>query len=329
MTSILVAPDSFKGTFSAVEVAAHISAGIREQGLTAVECPLADGGEGTLEVLLHALQGVSKFESVQGPFGQNVDARWGWVAKQRLAIIEVAQVCGLQFSGLTPTDALVATTAGVGELLIAAAALGAKRIVVATGGSATTDAGLGAVDSLKGREDSLAGIRIEVLSDVTVNFEDAATLFAPQKGADPATVGLLSERLDRTADLYAKSYGRDPRHLAQTGAAGGLSGALWAALGATLFSGSDYILDLVGFDERARSADAVVLGEGRLDSQSFLGKIVGVAASRVHDRPVFAVVGSTSLDAEQTNALGLSRVWVASTASELFKSGKGVSAFLH
>ncbi|MDE0975211.1 MAG: glycerate kinase [Candidatus Nanopelagicales bacterium] len=117
--------------------------------------------------------------------------------------------------------------------------------------------------------------------------------------------------------------------MAQTGAAGGLSGALWVALGATLFSGADYILDLVGFDERARSVDAVVLGEGKLDSQSFLGKIVGVAANRVDGRPVLGIVGSTSIDAEESAALGLSRVWVASTPSELRNSGNNVSKFLH
>lgn len=327
MTSILVAPDSFKGTFSSVQVARYISAGIRAEGCNAIECPLADGGEGTLDVLLLALNGEQLTQSVRGPLGEQVVARWGWVAEQRLAIIEVAQVCGLHLSGRTPCDALRASTEGVGELLIAAAESGAERIVVAAGGSATTDGGLGAIDSLKGREEVFAGISIEVLSDVTVNFEDAATVFAPQKGADPATVQLLSERLDHVADLYVKRFGRDPRGLAQTGAAGGLSGALWSALGATLFSGADYILDLVGFDELARSADAVVLGEGKLDAQSFLGKIVGVAASRVHDRPVFAVVGSTSLKVEESAALGLSRVWVASTLSELREAGKNINQF--
>ncbi len=329
MNSILVAPDSFKGTFSSAEVSRYISAGIRAEGLTAIECPLADGGEGTLDVLLLALKGERQFQSVHGPLGQQVVARWGWVAEQRLAIIEVAQVCGLQFSGRTPIDAIRASTQGVGELLITAAAFGAERIVVATGGSATTDGGQGAIGPLKGNEEALAGISIEVLSDVTVNFEDAATIFAPQKGADPATVDLLSERLDDVADLYVKRYGRDPRGLAQTGSAGGLSGALWVALGASLFSGADYILDLVGFDERARSADAVVLGEGKLDSQSFRGKIVGVAVSRVDGRPVLGIVGSTLIDAEESAALGLSRVWVASTPSELRNSGSNVSTFLH
>ena len=329
MNSILVAPDSFKGTFSSVEVSQYISAGIRAEGLTAIECPLADGGEGTLDVLLLALKGEQHSQAVHGPLGQQVVARWGWVAEQRLAIIEVAQVCGLQFSGRTPTDAIRASTQGVGELLITAAEFGAERIVVATGGSATTDGGQGAIDSLKGNEKALAGISVEVLSDVTVNFEDAATIFAPQKGADPTTVDLLNKRLEDVADLYVKKYGRDPRGLAQTGAAGGLSGALWVALGATLFCGADYILDLVGFDERARSVDAVVLGEGKLDSQSFLGKIVGVAANRVDGRPVLGIVGSTSIDAEESAALGLSRVWVASTPSELRNSGNNVSKFLH
>jgi glycerate kinase len=218
--SILVAPDSFKGTFSSVQVAQYISAGIREEGLTAIECPLADGGEGTLDVLLLALKGEEHFQSVHGPFGKEVDARWGWVAEQRLAIIEVAQACGLHLSGGNPTDALHASTVGVGELVITASKFGAEKIIVATGGSATTDGGQGAIDALQGYEEVLAGISIEVLSDVTVKFEDAAKVFAPQKGADPATVELLNKRLDSVADLYVNRYGRDPRGLAQTGAAG-------------------------------------------------------------------------------------------------------------
>jgi glycerate kinase len=328
VTTILVAPDSFKGTFSSVEVAQYIAAGIRQEGLTAIECPLADGGEGTLDVLLLALKGEEQFQSVQGPLGHQVIARWGWVAEQRLAIIEVAQACGLQLSDGNPTDALHASTVGVGELVVAAATFGAEKIIVATGGSATTDGGQGAIDALQGNEHVLDGIVIEVLSDVTVKFEDAAKVFAPQKGADPATVEILNKRLDSVADLYVNRYGRDPRGLAQTGAAGGLSGALWAALGAQLFSGADYVLDLVGFDELANTADVVVLGEGRLDAQSFLGKIVGVAAHRVHDRPVLAVVGSTSLDLAESNALGLSHAWVASSADELRDGGKAVSRWL-
>lgn len=328
MTSILVAPDSFKGTFSSVQVAQYVAAGIRDEGLRAIECPLADGGEGTLDVLLSALSGEQRFHFVQGPLGRKVVARWGWVAEQRMAIIEVAQACGLHLSGVTPTDAVRASSAGVGELMIAAVAAGAETIIVATGGSATTDGGQGAIDSLQGREEVLAGISIEVLSDVSVKFEDAATVFAPQKGADPVTVELLTKQLDHVAERYAKRYGRDPRGLAQTGAAGGLSGALWACLGASLFSGADYVLDLVGFDDLAKTADAVVLGEGKLDSQSFLGKIVGVAASRVHGHPVLAVVGSTSLGPAESTDLGLANVWVATNPSELHTIGKTLSQWL-
>ena len=328
MSAVLVAPDSFKGTFSSVQVAQFISAGIRDEGLTAIECPLADGGEGTLDVLMLALNGEQQFESVHGPLGQKIVARWGWVAEQKLAIIEVAEACGLHLSGRNPTEAAQASTSGVGELLIAAAAFGAQKIVVATGGSATTDGGQGAIDALQGHQEALAGISIEVLSDVTVKFEDAAKVFAPQKGADRGTVVLLDSRLDHIAELYAKRYGRDPRGVPQTGAAGGLSGALWAALDANLHSGAGYILKLAKFDEVAHSADAVVLGEGKLDSQSFLGKIVGVAASQVQDRPVLAIVGSTSLTPKECTALGLSRVWVASNPGELRTAGEMVSRWI-
>jgi glycerate kinase len=326
--TILVAPDSFKGTFSSAQVAEYISAGIREEGLTAVECPLADGGEGTLDVLLLALQGEPKFQSVQGPFDQQVLARWGWVPDQRLAIIEVAQVCGLNLSGCTPNDSFRASTVGVGELIISAAKLGATKIIVATGGSATTDGGQGAIDALQGSEKELARTTLEVLCDVTVPFEDAAKVFGPQKGADPATVDLLNQRLNSVAIDYATRFGRDPRGIPHTGAAGGLSGALWSALGANLFSGADYVLDLVRFDELANSADAVLLGEGKLDSQSFLGKIVGVAASRVHDRPVIAVVGSTSLEALEIARLGVAHISIATNPGKLHESGRILSQWL-
>jgi glycerate kinase len=328
VTTILVAPDSFKGTFSSVQVAQYIAAGIREAGVTPIECPLADGGEGTLDVLLLALNGEERFQSVHGPLGQKVVARWGWVAEQRLAIIEIAQACGLHQSGGNPADALRASTVGVGELVIAAVEFGAEKIIVATGGSATTDGGQGAIDALQSHEEALAGISIEVLSDVTVKFEDAAKVFGPQKGADLATVDLLHKRLDQVAEHYLERYGRDPRGLTQTGAAGGLSGALWAAFRAELFSGADYVLNLVGFDELANKADAVVLGEGKLDPQSFLGKIVGVAARRVHDRQVFAVVGSSALDRAESSALGLSHIWVASNPSELHDSGKDLGLLI-
>jgi glycerate 2-kinase len=328
VTTILVAPDSFKGTFTSVQVAQYISAGIREEGLTAIECPLADGGEGTLDVLVHALKGEQKSQSVHGPFGQEVIARWGWVAKQRLAIIEVAQVCGLHFSGCTPIDSIRASTVGVGELIISAVVFGAKKIIVATGGSATTDGGQGAIDALLGAEETLTDVIVEVLSDVTVTFENAANVFAPQKGADPATVHLLNQRLESLANDYAYRFGRDPRGIPQTGAAGGLSGALWAAFGAELFSGADYVLNLVGFDELATHADAVLLGEGRLDEQSFLGKIVGVAASRVHDRPVIAVVGSTSLEASEIARLGVAHLSIATNPGELHEIGGILSQWL-
>ena len=153
MTSILVAPDSFKGTFSSVQVAQYIAAGIRDEGLSATECPLADGGEGTLDVLLSALSGEQRFHFVQGPLGRKVVACWGWVLEQQLAIIEVAQACGLHLSGRTPTDAVRASTSGVGELMITAVAAGAETIVAATGGSATTDGGQGAIDSIQGYEE--------------------------------------------------------------------------------------------------------------------------------------------------------------------------------
>jgi glycerate 2-kinase len=312
----LVAPDSFKDTFSASEVAAAIASGLRAAGREAVELPVADGGEGTMDVLVGALGGELRTVAATDPLGRPVEAAFA-LLPDGTAVVETAQASGLGLVDEGERDAWAATTRGTGELVLAAADAGAERVIVTVGGSATTDGGAGAVEALEA-----AGVEVEldVLTDVRTPFEDAARVFGPQKGADPAMVKRLERRLH---DLAAR-YRRDPRGEPMTGAAGGLSGGLWAQRGARLVRGAAYILDAIGFDERMRAAAFVVTGEGRLDEQTLQGKIVGEVATRCRQRGVtcHAVVGRNALDPFQERILDLASVTEATTLDELERAGR-------
>ncbi|ACL38196.1 Glycerate kinase [Pseudarthrobacter chlorophenolicus A6] len=292
--TVLVAPDSFKGTYSAAEVAAAISEGINDGGGCAVQLPVADGGEGTFDALCRSLQAAAVSVDVVNSWGEPLRAVIG-LTKDGNAVVEVAQAGGLTAGRITPHDAVAASTYGTGMMIVAAVALGAKHIFVAAGGSATTDGGAGAVQAIIDGG-GLHGARITVLTDVTTSFLDAPRVFGPQKGADPAAVEALEERL---AALAASSP-RNPAGVPRTGAAGGLSGGLWAYFEAELVSGADAVLDAAGFDSCLASADAVVVGEGRLDSQTGEGKIISAILERVQSSgrktPVIAVVGSLAED---------------------------------
>ncbi|MDP8942697.1 MAG: glycerate kinase, partial [Actinomycetota bacterium] len=192
----LVAPDSFKGSFPAIEVAAAIARGLEAAGQEAVEVPLADGGEGTMDVLLDALGGERRTATVADPLGRPVQAKFGLLGDGRTAIVEAAQASGLDRVDEEERDAWAATSRGTGELIAAAAEAGADTVILAVGGSATTDGGSGAVEAL-----DAAGVdpEIEVLCDVRTPFEDAARVFGPQKGADSDTVERLTRRLNQLA----------------------------------------------------------------------------------------------------------------------------------
>lgn len=320
---VLVAPDSFKGTFSAAEVAEAVSAGIAGHGAEAVPLPVADGGEGTMEVLVRALGGSIETRTVEDPLGRPVRARFGLLGDGEHAIVETAEASGLGLVAPAERDPVRASTRGTGQLIVAARAAGAATILVGVGGSATTDGGRGAVEAIA-EGGGLAGVRVEVLCDVTTPYEDAARVFAPQKGADRDTVEQLTERLH----AYAATLPRDPRGVVRTGAAGGLSGALWAMFGASLVSGADAVLDAVGLGARLYDADALVVGEGRLDEQTFHGKILGEAVRRAHGAgvPAHAVVGSNALPAQRAHELGLVDVTEAPTLAALTAAGHRIAA---
>jgi glycerate kinase len=315
----LVAPDSFKGTFSAAEVAAAIASGLRDAGREAEELPVADGGEGTMDVLLAALGGERRTVEASDPLGRPVRAAFGLIDDGRTAIVETAQASGLGLVDEDERDAWSASTRGTGELIVAAVEAGAARVIVTVGGSATTDGGAGALEALR---DAGVSVELDVLCDVRTPFELAPSVYGPQKGADPRVVKRLEGRLD----TLASTFRRDPRGQPMTGAAGGLSGGLWGGHGARLRHGASFVLDAIGFDERMRAAAFVVTGEGRLDEQTLEGKVVGELATRCRQNGVtcHAIVGSIGLEPFEQRILDLASVTEATTPSELRAAGRAL-----
>jgi glycerate kinase len=323
---LLVAPDSFKGTFRASEVAAAVGRGIERAGLEPPDlCPVADGGEGTLEVLLTALGGQTRGTEASDPLGRPVQAGFALVEDGGTAIVEVAEASGLGRVAEDERDAEAASSAGTGELIAAAIEAGAEVVLVAAGGSATTDGGAGAIEAIADHG-GLRGARLVVLCDVRTPFERAAAVFAPQKGADAAAVERLTARLDASADTLP----RDPRGRPMTGAAGGLAGGLWAALGARLEPGAPFVLEALGFDDRMRAAGAVITGEGRLDATTLEGKIAGEIAVRARQAgvPCHAVCGVNALAPFDQRILDLQRIVEAPTLGALEDAGAFLATHL-
>jgi glycerate 2-kinase len=313
---VLVAPDSFKGTFSAAEVAGAIAAGLRSADREAVELPVGDGGEGTMGVLVDALGGDVRTATVSDPLGRPVKARFA-ILPDGSAVVETAQASGLGLVAEDERDAWAASTRGTGELIALAVEAGAEHVLVTVGGSATSDGGAGALDALEE-----AGVRpdLEVLCDVRTVYEKAPSVFGPQKGADPALV----KRLERRLDELAGKLPRDPRGVPMTGAAGGLSGGLWGGLAARLVPGAAYVLDAIGFDAAMKGSAFVVTGEGCLDSQTLEGKIVGEVATRCRQGGVacHAIVGRDDLDPFEERIIDLASVSEATGLAEMEAAGR-------
>jgi glycerate kinase len=326
--TILVAPDSFKGTFTATQVAGAISRGLVQRGRPVDLCAVADGGEGTLEVLLGALGAVRRSAQVTDPLGRPIDASCGLAESsggRLVGIVETASASGLGLLQRDERDAFNASTFGTGQLIAAAVAAGATTVYLGVGGSATTDGGAGAIRAIR-EAGGLHGARLVVLCDVRTPFEDAARVFAPQKGADERDVRRLTRRLV----AMAQRFPRDPRGMPMTGAAGGLSGGLWAELGAELVPGASFVLDALDFDRRLRAARAVVTGEGKLDQQSLAGKLVSEIATRARQSgvPCHAIVGQRELDAFGARVLDLQAVLEASTLRQLAAAGRRLAGLV-
>jgi glycerate kinase len=316
----LACPDKFRGTLSAAEAADAMVAGLTAAGFDEVRrLPLADGGEGTLDALVAARGGVIRTAPVTGPLGDEVEAAWA-LLPDGTAVVEMARASGLELVA-GGNDPLRASTRGTGELVTVAARSGARRVVVGVGGSATSDGGLGAVDALGW---SLGGIDVTVACDVATPFLEAATLYAPQKGATAAQVSLLTRRLRRLAEEYERRTGVDVTELEGGGAAGGLAGGL-AAIGATLEPGFEVVAQAGGLEDALEDVECVVTGEGKLDRTSFEGKVVGgvlewAAEEGIDHRAVIA--GQVTDDGrEELSVLGdvrllalTERVWQAGEA---------------
>ncbi len=265
---VVAAPDKFKGTVSARDVAAAIGHACWELGIDCVEVPMADGGDGLLEVL----GGPNRTSTVTGPLGDPVDAAWR--LSKGTAVIEMARASGLALVGGAAGNApMDATTTGTGELIDHALDAGARRIIVGLGGSATTDGGFGAIRAITAIA-RLKRVELLVACDVTTTFTDAALVFAPQKGASPAQVEMLTRRLERMVQMFSTDFEFDVSTIRGGGAAGGLGGAL-AALGGRLLPGFELVADEVDLYDRLEGADLVITGEGQLDDTSFTGKVVG------------------------------------------------------
>ena len=253
----LACPASLKGVLSATEAAAALATGFRAAGVDVDECPIADGGEGTAEVLFAALGGEWREAVVEDPLGRPIRARW-LLLPNRVAVVESAEAIGL---GVLPErDPLHASSRGLGELIRVARAEWPAGLLVGLGGSATVDGGAGMREVL-----SSLPVGTIALCDVRTRLADAARLYAPQKGASPDDVVELGRRLAAMHELtpFAERPG--------SGSAGGL-GAAFAALGARLAPGASYVLELIGFRERVRGADLAVSGEGTLDATTTEGK---------------------------------------------------------
>ena len=290
---IVIAPDSFKECLTAAEVAETLAAALREvlPGAQLVLLPLADGGEGTLDVLSRAGD-ISRCEvSVQDPLGRPALASYG--VRGETAFIEVAQACGMQLLKKDERNPLVAHTKGLGELILAARKKGCSHFVVALGGTVTCDGGAGML-SVPGVKELLGSVTVELLCDVKTPFlgpEGAVRVFAPQKGASPQDLDVLELRMATLAREYRQETGVDMAFQAGAGAAGGLAGAFMAYAHAEYRPGAQRVMELLGFERAIEGAGLIITGEGKSDSQTLLGKVPHAVLQRAKGIPVALLSG--------------------------------------
>lgn len=326
---ILVSPDKFKGSIAAITAAEAIVRGWRKVDPSAEMeiAPIADGGEGFAEALCTALGGEWIKRPARDPLGREVEARYAWVAAERLAIIEMSEASGLWRLQAGERDPLRANTFGTGELMRDAVERGATRILVGLGGSATTDGGIGMaaalgyealtsdgeeLEPIPGKLPALTRISRENVIDLPkiiaacdvqnplLGPRGAAHVFSPQKGADARTVEALEVAMETLAEVVLEEFGSDFRDAPGAGAAGGIGFGLMAFCNAQVRSGFDLVAEVLRLEERIAASDLVVTGEGRLDAQTLEGKgPAGVAAlARKHGRCVLAFAGSVTAEAE-------------------------------
>ena len=340
---IVIAPDSYKESLSALEVAQAVEAGFRQVFPDAdyVLVPVADGGEGTVDAMVAATGGRKETVTVSGPLGEPVEAFYGLTGDGDTAVIEMAAASGLALVPPDRRNPLLTSSRGTGELIRAALDAGARRFILGIGGSATNDGGAGMVQALgvrlldlEGREldgsggdlarleridvsaldPRLAECRIEVACDVDnplTGARGASAVFGPQKGATPEMVQALDANLARLARIVGRDLGVAVDTVPGAGAAGGMGAAMLAFFGATLKPGIEIVTAAVDLDDHVRDADLVITGEGRIDFQTVHGKTpIGVArVAKRHGKPVIGIAGSLGAEVGVVHAHGIDAVF--------------------
>lgn len=340
---IVIAPDSYKESLSALEVATAIERGFREIWPEAnyVKLPVADGGEGTVDAMIAATQGRLFHVDVTGPLGEPVNAFYGISGDEQCAFIEMAAASGLEQVPPAQRNPLKTTSWGTGELIRHALDNGVRHIIIGIGGSATNDGGAGMVQALGAklldRDDNpiasgggaletlaridireldsrLADCHIEVACDVSntlIGEKGASAVFGPQKGATKEMIARLDSGLEHYAQLIARDLDIQVLELAGGGAAGGMGAGLYAFCGAQLRQGIEIVTDALKLDEQIADADLVITGEGRIDSQTIHGKVpVGVARiAKRYSKPVIGIAGSLTADVGVVHEHGLDAVF--------------------
>ncbi|HCA48732.1 MAG TPA: glycerate kinase [Armatimonadetes bacterium] len=335
---IVIAPDSFKGSLTALEVCEAAARGIGSISpeIETVQVPMADGGEGTVQSLVDATGGTLVTETVTGPLGEPVEAIYGLLGDGESAVIEMAAASGLPLVPDAQRNPLKTTTFGTGELIAAALDHGRRKLIVGIGGSATTDAGVGMAQALgvrfldesgepvgfggaelariatiemSGADPRLRDTEIRVACDVDnplYGERGAAYVYGPQKGASPDDVRVLDANLRHVADVIQRDLGLDVRDLPGAGAAGGLGAGLVAFCGASLEPGVEIVIDAVDLPGSMKGADMCITGEGAIDSQTAFGKTpAGVTAvARREGVPVIAIAGGVAFDAVSLHERG-------------------------
>lgn len=340
---IVIAPDSFKESLTALEAAQAIENGMKKilPEASFVKVPMADGGEGTVQSLVDATCGKIITKTVTGPLGTPVDAFFGISGDEKTAVIEMAAASGLHLVPPGERNPLVTTTRGTGELIAAALDYGVEHIIIGIGGSATNDGGAGmaralgimlldsdgneigegggALDSLAsvnmdGIDKRLETVKIYVACDVDnplTGLSGASHIFGPQKGAIPEMVEVLDNNLHHFAEIIRTDLGKDIEHVSGAGAAGGLGGGLMAFLSAELKRGVDIVLEATSLETQLADADFVITGEGKIDGQTIFGKTpIGVAkTAKRHNVPVIAIAGNVASDSEVVHEHGIDAVF--------------------
>ncbi len=340
---IVLAPDSFKESLSALQVAESIERGFKQVLPNAeyVKVPMADGGEGTVQSLVDATGGRIIKKTVTGPLGEAAEAFFGILGNEKTAVIEMAAASGLHLVPATKRNPLLTTTRGTGELIAAALEYNVNHIIIGIGGSATNDGGAGMARALGARflnsdgqeitegggalsdlaaidlsslDSRLAHVKIEVACDVDnplIGPKGASAIFGPQKGATPEIVNQLDENLAHYAEIIEKDLGVKIADVPGAGAAGGLGGGLLAFMQAELSRGVDIVMEAAKLSDIIAGADLVITGEGKIDGQTIFGKTpIGVAkTAKKHGVPVIGIAGNIASDSDAVHEYGIDAIF--------------------